>query len=145
VSRPALGPTQIPTQWVTGAFTLEAKRLGFEADQSPPSSGELKEYAFIAWCSVKKTQGQLYLYLYHSVCILTKETNGVSKAITHYLLRIHIKTVFTNRKNQQLRILSGEPLRNSAYFTTNNATTVTLLEASHTFSCISLKFQHIGT
>jgi hypothetical protein len=45
---------------------------GREADHSPPSSAEVKEwveptstpqYAFMAWCS-GLPQGQLYLYLY---------------------------------------------------------------------------------
>jgi hypothetical protein len=36
-SRPALGPTQPPIQWVP-----EVKRQGREADQTPPSSAEAK-------------------------------------------------------------------------------------------------------
>jgi hypothetical protein len=67
-SRPALGPTQPPIKWVSGALSLEVKRPGREAGHSPPSSEEVKnacsytsipQYAFMAWCSVK-AQGQLY-------------------------------------------------------------------------------------
>jgi hypothetical protein len=50
-------------------LSLGVKRSGCEADHSPPSSAEVKEwvelflqYAFMAWCTVK-AQGQLYLYL----------------------------------------------------------------------------------
>jgi hypothetical protein len=43
-SRTALGPTQPPIQWVLGALSLEAKRPGREADHSPPSSAEVKEW-----------------------------------------------------------------------------------------------------
>jgi hypothetical protein len=43
VSRPALGPTQPPIQWVQGALSLGVKLLGREADHSPPSSAEVKE------------------------------------------------------------------------------------------------------
>jgi hypothetical protein len=43
VSRPALGPTQPPIQWVTGAPFLGIKRPGREVDRSPPSSAEVKE------------------------------------------------------------------------------------------------------
>jgi hypothetical protein len=66
-SRSALGPTQPPIQWITGALSLGVKRLGHAADHSPPSSPEVKnvwsytstpQYAFMAWCSVK-AQGQL--------------------------------------------------------------------------------------
>jgi hypothetical protein len=36
-SRPALKHTLSPTEWVLGAFSSGLKRLGREADQSPPS------------------------------------------------------------------------------------------------------------
>jgi hypothetical protein len=42
VSRTSLGPTQPPIQWVPGALSLGVKRLGREADQSPPSSAKVK-------------------------------------------------------------------------------------------------------
>jgi hypothetical protein len=63
-SRPALGPTQPPIQWVTRALFLEVKRPWREADHSPPFSVEVKnawnytstpQYSFMAWCSVKKS------------------------------------------------------------------------------------------
>jgi hypothetical protein len=67
-SRPALEPTQPPIQWLAGALSLGVKRLGSEADLSPPSRlrmsrfiPPLPQYAFSAWCSVK-AQGQIYLY-----------------------------------------------------------------------------------
>jgi hypothetical protein len=40
--RPALGPTQPSIQWVTGNVSPEVKRLGSEADHSPPSSAQVK-------------------------------------------------------------------------------------------------------
>jgi len=42
-SRPALGPTQHPVQWVSGALPLGVKRPGIEADHSPPPTAEIKE------------------------------------------------------------------------------------------------------
>jgi hypothetical protein len=42
VSRPTLGPKKPPTQWVPGALTLGLKRLGREADHSPPSTIDVK-------------------------------------------------------------------------------------------------------
>jgi hypothetical protein len=41
-SRPALGPTQPPIQWVTGNPFLGIKRPGREADHSHASSAEVK-------------------------------------------------------------------------------------------------------
>jgi hypothetical protein len=41
-SRPVLGPTQPPIQWVLGALSLGVKRLGCEADHSVPTSAEVK-------------------------------------------------------------------------------------------------------
>jgi hypothetical protein len=43
-SRTTLRPTHPPIQWVTGALSLGVKRPGHEADHSPPSSTEVKEY-----------------------------------------------------------------------------------------------------
>jgi hypothetical protein len=43
VSRTALGTTQPPIQWVSGALSLGVKLPGREADHSPPSSAEVKE------------------------------------------------------------------------------------------------------
>jgi hypothetical protein len=43
VSRPALGPTQPPVQWVPGVLAPEVKaRPGSDADHSPPSSAEVE-------------------------------------------------------------------------------------------------------
>jgi hypothetical protein len=41
-SRLTLGPTQPPIQCVPGALSPGVKRLGREADHSPPSSAEVK-------------------------------------------------------------------------------------------------------
>jgi len=40
VSRPALGPTQPPMQWVSWALSLGIKRPELGADHSPPFSTE---------------------------------------------------------------------------------------------------------
>jgi hypothetical protein len=42
-SRPALGPTRPPIQWIPRALSLGVKCLGREADHSPPSSAEVEE------------------------------------------------------------------------------------------------------
>jgi hypothetical protein len=43
-SRPAMGPTQPPIQWVPGALSLGLKLPGREADNSPRSSAEATEW-----------------------------------------------------------------------------------------------------
>jgi hypothetical protein len=43
-SKMALGPTQFPIQWLPGALSLVVKRLEREANHSPPSSADIKEY-----------------------------------------------------------------------------------------------------
>jgi hypothetical protein len=42
-SRPALGPTQTPIEWVSGALSPGVKRQGREADHSHPTSAEVKK------------------------------------------------------------------------------------------------------
>jgi hypothetical protein len=72
-SRPALGPTQPPIQWVPETLSLGVKRPWREANHSHPSSAEVKntwsytsshQFAFMAWCSVKKAQVHFYLTFY---------------------------------------------------------------------------------
>jgi hypothetical protein len=41
-SRPALGPTQLPTPWVLGALSPGVKRQDREVDHSPLSNTEVK-------------------------------------------------------------------------------------------------------
>jgi hypothetical protein len=41
-SRPALGPTQPPTQWVPGAVSPEVRRQGCEADRLQQFTAEVK-------------------------------------------------------------------------------------------------------
>jgi hypothetical protein len=42
-SRPALGPSHPPVQWVRGALSPVVKQPGREADHSPPTSAEVKK------------------------------------------------------------------------------------------------------
>jgi hypothetical protein len=70
-SRPVLGPSQPPIQWVLGVLSLGVKRPAREADHSPPTSAEVKKtwisistppYAFMAQCLIKH-RGNFTFYL----------------------------------------------------------------------------------
>jgi hypothetical protein len=41
-SKPALGPTHPPIQWVSGALSQGVKRQGRQSDHSPPSIARVK-------------------------------------------------------------------------------------------------------
>jgi hypothetical protein len=68
-SKPVLGPTQLPIQWVSRALYLGVKRPGREANYltSVLSRGaitSLPQYVFMAWCLVKHRDNfTFYLYL----------------------------------------------------------------------------------
>jgi hypothetical protein len=53
-SRPALGSTQPPIQWIPEAVSSGVKRQGREADHTPPSGAEVKN---------------VELYLHSPVCL----------------------------------------------------------------------------
>jgi hypothetical protein len=59
-SRPAQGPTQPSILWVPGVFSLGVKRLGREADHSPPSSAEVKK----AWNYTSTSPVRLYVVVF---------------------------------------------------------------------------------
>jgi hypothetical protein len=73
VSRPTLGLTQPPIQWVPGVLFPGVKRTGREADHSPPSNAEMKKgwsytsttpYVFMAWCFIN-TRGNFAFLAFH--------------------------------------------------------------------------------
>jgi len=75
-SRPALGLTQPPIQWVPGGFSPGVKRPGYKADHSPPYSAEIKNvwkytstppYVFVVWCLVKKTEKLTFNFTFANV------------------------------------------------------------------------------
>jgi hypothetical protein len=92
VSRPALGPTQPPIQWVSGDLSLGIKRPGREADYSLPSRAEVKnswryisapQYAFMASFSVKKKRTDKFT--------LEGQGEGLSMTGTDLTASVHCK------------------------------------------------------
>jgi len=62
VSRPALGPTQLPLKWAPEALSPWVQWPGHEAAKSPPSSVDFKNtwtytfarlYIHMMWCLIK--------------------------------------------------------------------------------------------
>jgi hypothetical protein len=84
-SRPALGSTQPPIQWVPWAHSREVKRQEREADHSPSASAEVKKmwiytstppYAFIAY----------FFFYFYTYNINYKLTEIGNKITTIYLI-----------------------------------------------------------
>jgi hypothetical protein len=83
-SRPALGPTQRPIQWVPGALSLGVKQPGREADYSPPSSAEVKEWVELylhspntpSWCGASLSTGT-------TLSAMTVQTEHTSRPSAH--------------------------------------------------------------
>jgi hypothetical protein len=68
-SKPALGPTHPPIQWVPGALSLEVKRPGHEGNHLPPSilgsiMVELYLHSVIFLVDLVLNQAEGYLYFY---------------------------------------------------------------------------------
>jgi hypothetical protein len=71
VSRPALGPTQPPIQWIPAALSLEVKRREREADHShlvPKSKNKwsytsIPQYVLMAWYLVKHRDNFTFIYI----------------------------------------------------------------------------------
>jgi hypothetical protein len=87
LSRPALGPTQPPIQWLRGTIPSGVKRQGREADHSPPAITKVKKTStppdvfIVGWfipiaptlehrTSVKRFVSLQFLSLTHSVGLL---------------------------------------------------------------------------
>jgi hypothetical protein len=68
-----LGPTQSPVQWVPGVLSLGVKQPGCEADHSPPSSTDVKEFV------------ELYRHSpirLHGVVLSYKKSTGITLLFT---------------------------------------------------------------
>jgi hypothetical protein len=93
MSKPALGPSQPPIQWVPGTLSLGLKWPGCEADHLSPSSVEVKEYVELylhspntsSWRGDQLSTGKIlrftlpYLTLYG--CLATKTWTKIALGI----------------------------------------------------------------
>jgi hypothetical protein len=82
-SRPALGPSQPPIQWVPGNILRGIKRSGREADHSSLPSTEVKNvwsytstptHLFMAWYLIKHRDNVTFLlYMDVKLCVIQTE------------------------------------------------------------------------
>jgi hypothetical protein len=84
VSRPALGPTQPPIQWVPGGLFPEGKaRTGRDANQSPPSSAEVKNeqelYLLYPLAPTRRLAGQIYFLLLRNKIITARNVHELQR------------------------------------------------------------------
>jgi hypothetical protein len=111
VSRTVLGPTRPPIQWVPGTLALGVKRPGREADDSPPSSAEVKnawsytftpQYVFMAWCLVKHRDNFTFFYFICFVTLFPEDS----------LIKTYIKTMKDDTFNSAINFCRVFPHRN---------------------------------
>jgi hypothetical protein len=84
-SRPALGPTQPPVQWVPGgSFPGGKGRPGRDADHSPPSSAEVKKeqelYLQSPRCASMERNGTALPFFYLYLTYLLRVTTALTGA-----------------------------------------------------------------
>jgi hypothetical protein len=88
MSRPALGPTQPPIQWVLEGrgLSLGAKLPGRKAEHTPPTSAEVKnawsytstpQYVSVAWCLVKHRDKFTFTFTINSSNMAEAKTSEV--------------------------------------------------------------------
>jgi hypothetical protein len=99
VSRPALGPNQLPIQWVLVALSPGVKWLVHEADHSPPSSAKGKKkwsytstalYVFMAWCLLITRDNFTTCSTHHNFLDVVDLT--ILSKICKILLTLYLKT-----------------------------------------------------
>jgi hypothetical protein len=80
LSRPALGPTQSPVQWIPGFSRGYKERLGRDADPSPPSSAlgheRVELYLYFPYGPYGLYKGAFYLYHLLLRCAVQYEQLG---------------------------------------------------------------------
>jgi hypothetical protein len=92
----ALGPTQPTIQWVPGSLSLGVKWPGREADHSPPSSAEVKEWV------------ELYLHspnTPYGVVLSRKKSTGTTLPFTFNNLNASATSIYLTKPN------SGQDMR----------------------------------
>jgi hypothetical protein len=104
-SRPTLGPTQPPIQWVPGVLSPGGKaRPGRDADHSPPSSAEVKNewelYVLSPHLPPWRVAGQLYFFFTLLSVLSTFSRMLCSVELVGWLVCIYEGESNENRKTE---------------------------------------------
>jgi hypothetical protein len=95
-SRPALGPTHSPIQWIPAALFREVKRPGRETDHCPPSGAEVEnvwsytsvpQYVFMAWCLVKHGDNFTFYLYFAEVTTVSHKCSDILVSASFFTLR----------------------------------------------------------
>jgi len=114
MSKPVLGLTQSPIQWVAGAFSLGVKCPGMKLithlhlvlrSKMCRAISPIPPYVFMVWCSVK-AQGQLYLLPFY----LCKDLSSFMSESNETVIVLH-ENIWNTFKNP------GDKLIPTAHFT----------------------------
>jgi hypothetical protein len=112
-SRPLLGPTQPPTEWVPRALSPAVKRTGREANNSLPSIAEVKEWVelYIHFPNTPSWRGACLKQYANNMLVL----NVLFNWIFNYLFCVNSVISLLNREAMQKRDYSHEFFRLSAH------------------------------
>jgi hypothetical protein len=110
-SRSALGPTQPPIEWVPAAPSLGVKRPVREADHSPPSSAEVKEWVELylhspntfSWRDAQLSTGTTLPLLYQGRVNSLMNTVKLTEGLCSVELVITRDTSYGWKKGKSLR------------------------------------------
>jgi hypothetical protein len=130
-SRTALGSTQPPIQWVPGALSLGVKRPGREADYSPPSTAEVKEWVELYLHSPIRLHGVVLSYstgttlplLYHCFHITSGKNNHLLFSAIRSAICVTENNSVANTSTVYLYLLAltGQNKRFSSHVTSGSS------------------------
>jgi hypothetical protein len=114
-TRPALGPTQTPIQWVLGAPSPGVKWIGCETDHSPPYSVEVKNewsytstpHVFMVWYLISTKDNFIF-----TSKVISDKCDSIQALILNNerdtfhcgkIVNIYVKSVFAIKRDNDVQ------------------------------------------